>query len=112
MTLKSPKSKGRKLENDIVKWFGEMGLNARRQPLSGQLSDFPHDVNVNLPDGGRLIVEAKKRAKLPATFDRWLGKAGVLIMASNFARPADWRVYMSGESFEHLIRRAYPKEDR
>lgn len=112
MTIKSPKAKGRTFENQIVKWFEEMGLRARRQPLSGALADFPHDVDVMLPDGGRLIVEAKKRAKLPATFDRWLGKAGVLIMAQNHAKPADWRVYMTGREFEALVRLAYPGEER
>ena len=40
------KRKGTRVENEIVKLFQAEGFNARRQPLSGAIQAFPHDVQV------------------------------------------------------------------
>ena len=43
MSSKS-KIKGTRVERKIVKLFQDLCIQARRQPLSGALQDFPHDV--------------------------------------------------------------------
>ena len=55
------KVKGTRVENEIVKLFQAEGFNARRQPLSGAIQAFPHDVQVsNLFDGTNVEVKARK----------------------------------------------------
>ena len=107
--LKSPRRKGSRVERLILDMFDKWGFPGRKQPMSGALRDFPHDLQINLPDGDRLIVEVKKRARLPLVFEKWLGRADVLVMSANNARPDDYRVYLSGGAYEQLMKRAYPK---
>lgn len=108
--IKSPKAKGASFERRILAWFLDMGFTGRKQPMSGALNDFPHDLQINLPDGDRLIVEVKKRARLPLVFEKWLGRADVLVMAANNARPDDYRIYLSGNAYQQLMLRAFPRK--
>ena len=45
------KRKGTRVENKIVNMFQSMDIGAKRQPLSGALRDYPHDVAVDLLGG-------------------------------------------------------------
>ncbi len=38
------KRKGYRVENELVKYLNRKGIDAKRQPLSGALADFPHDI--------------------------------------------------------------------
>ena len=59
MSRKS-KQKGYRTEYNLVKYFIKKGLSAKRQPLSGALVDFPHDIQMTNPDE---IMEVKGRQK-------------------------------------------------
>jgi len=61
MTSKE-KRKGTYHENWWVELFKLWGWEARKQPLSGILKDFPHDIEVRTKNV-RLICESKYRAK-------------------------------------------------
>jgi len=78
MTNKS-KRKGYKAEYNLVKHFKKKGLSARRQPMSGALSDFPHDIQINNPN---IIVEVKTRKNGTGfkTLKRWKGNAQALAL--------------------------------
>lgn len=91
MKARSAKSKGARLENDVVKALKAAGIQARRQPGSGIYSDFPHDIEMRL-DGRRYIVECKARKEGHRTLDGWLGKADVLVIKAD---RGEVRVYMS-----------------
>ena len=41
------KIKGTRVENEIVKLYKKEGYKARRQPMSGAISAFPHDVYID-----------------------------------------------------------------
>lgn len=102
--MKTPsgrKRKGSKLERDIVKLFEAHGLKARRQPLSGALQDFPHDVQVEVPGYGRLIIEAKSWKHGWRTGDAAMGKAELLVMKRDYGEPM---VYLSLATFAAIIK--------
>ena len=92
MSSKS-KIKGTRVERKIVKLFQDLGIQARRQPLSGALQDFPHDVQVKLLDGLNCEVKARKDGKGFATIKKWKGSADLV---EDFAEPGvymDWRLW-------------------
>ena len=62
MMSNTSKEKDR-VENKIVKLFENLGIKARRQPMSGSLQDFPHDVKVELLGGLHIEVKARKMEK-------------------------------------------------
>jgi predicted NAD-dependent protein-ADP-ribosyltransferase YbiA (DUF1768 family) len=105
---KSAKAKGRKLEQWIVKELEAIGIQARRQPGSGAFEAFPHDVEAVLPDGGRVLVEAKQRKdEAWATGERWLGQADILVVRidPDPGRPLkEPRVYMTWSTFARLVK--------
>ena len=82
------KRKGSRVEREIVKLLEGAQLRARRQPLSGALQDFPHDVSADTRLG-TLIFEVKARREGSGfqTLDRWKGKADVLVLKRNNAEP-------------------------
>ena len=82
----SSKRKGYRVENELVKYLVKKGIDAKRQPLSGALSDFPHDIQINNP---RLIVEVKARKSGSGfkTILNWMGKADVLVMKQDYDEP-------------------------
>jgi hypothetical protein len=102
---RSAKRKGAVFEKQVVAWLRGLGLEARRQPGSGIFADWPHDGQVIIGDR-KCILEMKKRAAIPKTFEGWLGGADILVMASDRAQPEDYRVYLRAEFFEWLIKAA------
>ena len=82
----SSKRKGYRVENELVKYLIKKGIDAKRQPLSGALSDFPHDIQINNP---RLVVEVKARKSGSGfkTILNWMGKADVLVMKQDYDDP-------------------------
>ena len=74
------KRKGTRVENEIVKLFQAEGFNARRQPLSGAIAAFPHDVQVSdLFEGTNIEVKARKNGEGFAQLDKWKGSADFLV---------------------------------
>ena len=102
---RSAKAKGGKFEKQVIAWMQSLGLEARRQPGSGIFADFPSDGVVTIGDR-KCILEMKKRAAIPKTFEGWLGGADILVMASDRAQVEDYRVYLRAEFFEWLIKAA------
>ena len=91
------KRKGTRVENEIVKLFQVEGFNARRQPLSGAIQDFPHDVQVSdLFNGTNIEVKARKNGEGFAQLDKWKGSADLLILKKDFSNPMvylDWNLF-------------------
>jgi Holliday junction resolvase len=90
---RSAKRKGYRVERVIVKAFEKFGVMARRQPLSGALQDFPHDVHVDIPVVGPMTVEVKARGngKGFVQLDKWRGQANMLVLVQDREAPM---VYM------------------
>ena len=82
------KVKGTRVENEIVKLFQAEGYNARRQPLSGAIQAFPHDVQVtDLFDGTNVEVKARKNGEGFTQLDKWKGSADLLILKKDRTSP-------------------------
>ncbi len=96
----SAKRKGTRVENEIKKMLQHQGIECRRQPLSGALSDFPHDLRAVVKGYGPLIIECKARKEGHKTLDRWLGKAEALVIKGNYQDPC---VYMTWKTFTDLL---------
>lgn len=71
--------KGWAFENETKKALQAVGLRAERVPLSGKLPGHPDDLVVQLPTRD-IRVEAKRRKKLAAYLQEWLGSCGVVVM--------------------------------
>jgi len=76
---RASKQKGYRTENNLVHYLRDRGLNAKRQPLSGALKDFPHDIAVRNPDC-ILEVKARKSGAGFKTLHNWIGRADALIL--------------------------------
>jgi hypothetical protein len=91
------KIKGTRVEREIVKLFEAQGFSARRQPMSGALMDFPHDVYVNdLFDGTTIEVKARKNGAGFKQLDDWKGSADILVLKKDFENPSvylDWKLF-------------------
>ena len=76
---RASKQKGYRTENNLVHYFRDRGLNAKRQPLSGALKDFPHDIAIRNPD---CILEVKARANGAGfkTLHKWIGIADAIVL--------------------------------
>ena len=95
------KIKGTRVEREIVKLFEAEGFEARRQPMSGAIQDFPHDVYVNdLFDGTTIEVKARKNGAGFAQLDNWKGSADILILKKDFENP---NVYVEWKFFKELL---------
>lgn len=95
------KIKGTRVEREIVKLFESVGFSARRQPMSGAIQDFPHDVYVNdLFDGTTIEVKARKNGAGFAQLDNWKGGADILILKKDFENP---NVYVEWKFFKELL---------
>lgn len=99
MSGSSSKRKGYRVENELVKYLRKRGVSAKRQPLSGAIADFPHDIAIDNP---RLIVEVKARKSGSGfkTILNWMGKADVLVMKQDYDDPI---VAMPMDVFVDLI---------
>ena len=99
--MSSQKRKGTGVENEIVKLFIKEGFNAVRQPLSGAIQQFPHDVNVrDLYNGTSIEVKARKNGSGFATLDKWKGNADLLILKKDFEKPM---VYLTWDFFKEFL---------
>lgn len=99
--MSSQKRKGTRVENEIVKLFIKEGFKARRQPLSGAIQDFPHDVRVTDLFGGTTVeVKARKSGGGFTQLDRWKGSADLLILKRDFKEPM---VYMSWNLYKEYL---------
>lgn len=91
------KIKGTRVENEIVKLFQKEGYQARRQPMSGAISAFPHDVSINdLHEGTNAEVKARKNGEGFKQLEDWKGQADLLILKRNNKSPMvvmDWELY-------------------
>ena len=91
------KVKGTRVENESVKLFQAEGYNARRQPLSGAIQAFPHDVQVtDLFDGNNVEVKARKNGEGFTQLDKWKGSADLLILKKDRTSPMicmDWEQF-------------------
>ncbi len=91
------KIKGTRVEREIVKLFEAQGFSARRQPMSGALMDFPHDVYVNdLFEGTTIEVKARKNGAGFKQLDDWKGSADILVLKKDFENPSvylDWKLF-------------------
>ena len=77
MTNKA-KIKGSRVERLCVAAFEALGISARKQPLSGALPDYPHDVSVKI-NNKHYIIEVKARKGEQKTLERWRGEADILL---------------------------------
>lgn len=102
MKAAGKRTKGSNFERMCVKRLEGMGLQARRQPLSGALQDFPHDIQVHVGEK-RYIIECKKHKSALKTIRTWLGRADMLFHGQDFER--DFLVTMPFSVFEDLIGR-------
>lgn len=95
----SSKRKGYRVENELVKFLKKKGVDAKRQPLSGALADFPHDISIYRP---RLILEVKARKNGSGfkTILNWMGKADALVMKQDYDDPI---VAMRMDTFIDLV---------
>ena len=102
----SSKRKGYRVENELVKYLKKKGVDAKRQPLSGALSDFPHDISINKP---KLILEVKARKNGSGfkTILNWMGRADALVMKQDYDDPI---VAMRMDTFLDLIQSHYQYE--
>ena len=76
---KFSKRKGYRVEAKLVKELNKGGIKCRRQPMSGAIQDFPHDIEIREP---RMTVEVKARANGEGfkTLERWKGSADILAL--------------------------------
>lgn len=87
---KASRDKGARREREIVHAHLELGVTARRVPLSGASEGFPGDVLICL--AGRqqpLVAECKARANGEgfATLERWLGRNDLMFLIRDRAEP-------------------------
>ena len=64
--------KGARIELEIVKRHLEIGVSARKVPLSGACADFPGDVMIDLPGREPLRCEVKARRDGFRTLAKWI----------------------------------------
>lgn len=93
---KMQRSKGARVENELVHAHIDDGIPCERVPLSGATGgSFGGDLVI----AGRFRAEVKARASGEGftTLERWLGKNDVLLLKRNRAKPLavlPWDVYV------------------
>lgn len=106
------KRKGDRVERHIVELLELIpGVRARRQPGSGALEAFPHDLELRLEadEAWRMSgeVKARKGGVGFKQLERWRAGADVLILARDQERPGQKRpdpdVFLSWELFSELL---------
>lgn len=83
------KRKGSRVERLAVKALEALGCRARKQPLSGSLQDFPHDVYATI-NGKPYVIEVKARKGAQRTLERWRGQADLLLYKPDGAEFMVW----------------------
>jgi len=99
------KVKGTRIENEIVALYKKEGYDAYRQPMSGAIVGFPHDVIVkDLHEGTNIEVKARKNGEGFTQLERWKGNSDILILKRDRTSPMvvmDWELY---KQYLHDIR--------
>ena len=97
------KNKGTYHEKWFVKWLTEIGIKAKRQPLSGSLGgEYSGDIKLEL-NGHELVGEVKYRDKsnFPSPFTVLEGR-DIAFYKRRTGKPQTL-IIMSGEEFEKII---------
>ena len=80
------KRKGDDFERRVAKRLDDAGFSgARKQPLSGALLSFPHDVRF-IYKNKEYIVECKKHKDCLISIKKWLGSADMLVHERDYER--------------------------
>lgn len=93
---KKSKDKGYRGEYNLVKRLHELGIQAKRVPLSGGTSFQKHDIVFD-----NIVAEVKLRKKLPLY--EWLGDANILFVKQDYD---DYLVVLRLEDFVELYKKA------
>ena len=85
MSGRKSRNKGSGYERELVNWFKEQGCFAERVPLSGATSYSKSDVDLYITgkkgiDKPDYIIEAKRRASLPAWIKKGFDDAADLVV--------------------------------
>jgi len=78
--------------------FLQEGIKARRQPLSGAIMDFPHDLKVDILGGSTVEAKARANGEGFKTIQRWKGSAEILLLVEDRCMPTvvlDWNYFIS-----------------
>ena len=83
---RSPRRKGIRIEQELVRQLAELGIPCSRVPLSGALGgEYSGDIHLEL--GGRIRrVEVKARREF-RTLHSWLSSAELLILRADRCQP-------------------------
>lgn len=100
---RASRRKGSRVERQIVHLHRDMGLKAKRVPLSGAADGFKGDVLIDLGDYTlQSEIKARKSGTGFTVLDRWLGDNDLLFVKRDRRKPA---VYMPWETYESLMSR-------
>jgi Holliday junction resolvase len=95
--------KGSRVEREICAKHVEIGVPAKRVPLSGAQAGYPGDVEITLPDGALMgEVKARKSGGGFVTLEKWLGANGVLFLRRDNAEPI---VLLPWSTWARVLRR-------
>lgn len=98
MAGKSSKEKGYRGEKEIEKLLKEVGLSAKRVPLSGAVEGFWGDVLIKIKEEELRAEVKRRRVGLKALYD-WLGGKDILFVRED---RKDWLVILRLEDFLRL----------
>jgi Holliday junction resolvase len=99
---RSSRTKGARIERELVALHLQLGVHAERYPLSGasRFRGSGHDLDIYAlgQDEAPLVAEckARKRGQGFAVLERWLGEYDALFLRRNNAEPVvvlPWRVW-------------------
>ncbi len=91
------KVKGTRIERETVNALRELGIDAKRVPLSGAHPDLPGDITINLVNvllTGE--IKARKNGNGFAVIESWLGERDFLVLRRNHAEPLiviSWKTF-------------------
>jgi len=78
------RSKGSRIEREIVHLCRDAGFEAHRVPLSGAVREYPGDLMI---DGMRAEVKARGNGSGFSLLERWLGKNDLLFLRRDRSEP-------------------------
>ena len=95
---RSQKQKGYRVERKLVHMFEHEGIQARRQPMSGAIVGFPHDLVVDILGGSSVEAKARANGEGFKTIQRWKGNAEILLLVEDRQLPTvvlDWKYFIN-----------------
>jgi len=115
------RSKGDRVEREIVELHEDIGIHAERYPLSGasRFRGTGHDLDVYAKDAApplRAEVKARKEGSGFTMLEKWLGDYDLLFLKRNHKTPLvvlPWHIYarlMGDEDKQHPEGRSTPPE--